>query len=91
MIESVLCKNEPVQFKASHNFKRPNPSKNAFQKQDPSKSVSGDISESYLKENENMQPASKQGNIYMESLTTLTEETAGYDITTTKKSVEDPD
>ena len=38
-----------------------------------------------------MQPASKQGNIYMESLTTLTEETAGYDITTTKKSVEDPE
>ena len=91
MIESVLCKNEPVQFKASHNFKRPNPSKNAFQKQDPSKSVSGDISESYLKEKENVQPATKQGNIYMESLTTLTEETAGYDITTTKKSVEDPD
>ena len=27
----------------------------------------------------------------MESLTTLTEETAGYDITTTKKSVEEPD
>ena len=27
----------------------------------------------------------------MESLTTLTEETAGYDITTTKKSIDDPD
>ena len=27
----------------------------------------------------------------MESLTTLTEEAAGYDITTTKKSIEEPD